>query len=85
MGERARELTIVATGVALGAVSAYVLLTPRGRAMLYRLGPAMEEITEALAEIRRLIQRVDAAADEGRQVIHEVDGALQRLERSLAG
>lgn len=59
-----RTLTAVLGGAVLGGLAGYLFFTDRGRQMLQRVEPAIEDFARELNTFRSTIQRaVDVASD----------------------
>ena len=61
------RLVTTATLVALaGGVLAFFALTNRGRDALRRVGPALDDVSHTLDEVRTVIQKIDRVVQEDR-------------------
>lgn len=64
MDRDSRTITAVIAGAVLGGVAGYLFFTDRGRGLMRRVEPAIEDFARELSNFRSAVQRaVDVAAD----------------------
>ena len=80
MDEETREIT-GATLVALaGGMIAFFVMTDRGRHALRRVGPALDDVSHTLQEIRAIVKKIDGVVQEAQVMVTDVRAVLPSMK-----
>ena len=69
-----------ATLIALaGGMIAFLVMTDRGRHTLQRVGPALDEVSRALQDIREIVRKIDGVVHEAQAMVTDVRDVLPSM------
>jgi uncharacterized protein YoxC len=78
------EDTQAITGAALialaGGMIAFLVMTDRGRHALQRVGPALDEVSRALQDIREIVRKIDGVVHEAQAMVTDVREVLPSMK-----
>ncbi|MDA1183012.1 MAG: hypothetical protein O2930_00005 [Acidobacteria bacterium] len=77
----ARVLATAALVALAGGVIAFFALTDRGRRALRQVSPALHNVTDALDEVRTIVQNLDRVAQEGTAMIADLRDAMPSMRK----
>lgn len=79
MDEETREIA-GATLVALaGGMIAFFVMTGRGRHTLRRVGPALDDVSRTLQEVREIVRKVDGVVQEAQALVTDARDVLPSM------
>ena len=82
MDERSLEIT-GATLVALaGGMTAFLVMTDRGRHTLRSVGPALDDMSSTLQEVRSIVQKIDGVVQEAQAMVTEARAVLPSMKNA---
>jgi hypothetical protein len=74
------RLVTTATLVALTAgVLAFFALTDRGRDALRRVGPALDDVSHTLHEVRTIVQKIDRVVQEANAMVTDIRDVMPSI------
>jgi len=74
------RLVTTATLVALaGGVIAFFALTDRGRNTLRQVGPALDDVSHTLEEVRTIVQKLDRAVQKANTMVTEIRDVMPSM------
>ena len=75
MSEHSRVVGLAGVGAVIGAAVGYLFFTERGRAVLERFEPAVEDLRREFDRFQGTIQKLGDMANEGMRVVGEFQAA----------
>ena len=70
-----------ATLVALaGGMIAFLVMTDRGQHALHRVGPALDDVTRTLQEVREIVRKIDGVVQEAQAMVTDVREVLPSMK-----
>jgi hypothetical protein len=76
VNDRARIAAGAAVGALVGGLATYFALTPGGRDLLARLGPALDDTSAALQDFRIAVGKAEGVARDARGAVVDVRAAF---------
>ena len=83
MDERDRVITGAALVLLAGGAIAFLALTDRGRNTLRRVGPALDDVSRTLEEVRSIVRKIDGIVQEAHAAVVDLRAAIARDEPSV--
>ena len=78
MDERDRVITGAALVLLAGGAIAFLALTDRGRNTLRRVGPALDDVSRTLEEVRTIVRKIDDIVQEAHEAVVDLRATLAR-------
>ena len=78
MNEQSRVIGFAILGAAIGAAAGYLFFTARGRAVLERMEPTVDELRQEFDRFRGTVQKLGEMANEGMRAVGEFQAARQQ-------
>lgn len=79
MDEQNRAIAGAALVALAGGMMAFLLLTDRGRDALRRVGPALDDVSRTLEEVRSIVRKIDDVVQEAQVTIADVRAAFSSM------
>ena len=76
MDERTRVITGATLVGLAGGMMAFLVLTNRGRDALHRVGPALDDVSRTLQEVRSIVLKIDEVVQEAQATVTDVRAVL---------
>ena len=83
MDERDRVITGATLVLLAGGAIAFLALTDRGRNTLRRVGPALDDVSRTLEEVRSIVRKIDGIVQEAQTAVADLRAVLARDEPSV--
>lgn len=78
MSDETRVCVGAAVGATLGAAATYLLFTERGRQLLDRVEPAVDDLRGELARLQKSIEKVRDLANDSVRVLSDFNAAREQ-------
>ena len=83
MDERDRVITGAALVLLAGGAIAFLALTDRGRSTLRRVGPALDDVSRTLEDVRSIVRKIDGVVQEAHAAVADLRAVLARDDASV--
>lgn len=83
MNEQSRMVLGAALGAVCGAALAYLFFTERGRGMLERLEPSVDDLRREFLRFQKTLEKVGDLANDGMRVVEEFKTARSRYPSDM--